>query len=521
VTLNIDLEEVPFAILEAVKARILANRRRLQRDQQQPRPSLRPRPQFTKIGANSKSWRLPKPAAMVLDDSSNLGHFWLLNIDTTQGQTLTYRYFSGADPFPTGNNYPGSINTTSSSVPSSYKSYFATGDAKQVASVQLQVADYPDPPDPNADLEIVLSSSGVQEWTARIMQVPGGYLYQGTYWEFYWVYDGYEQCSPVSGGNVYSTITDSIDWSLLLRQEKAVTSLVHSYDRRHLVLPAGNGNFIVVVLLSCSWIMKQRYVYENRFAGAILPTQSYFNVVTKAFICNDTKCRPIEISQTLSEIIDQINPNYELQSVQRGWLFAEEIVIPKTTSCPFPLAEPWETDNIYNVNDGVKTRVGWRPYAIHTYGLDYRSDTSNDTYYVQPDLPDYEPTVHSGLRAEAAITPAVYATLNSVYQFIDSDAIKSFPETGRWIVELEPVSNVSRTYGYYSLAGDPEQNTGGNVEISSSFNFTISAPYHPDFPDPASESFSGTLYTVWDWDDPDYCRRMLAALGFQQSDLQP
>lgn len=68
-TLNIDLEDVPFAILEAVKARILANRRRLQQDQQRPRPSLRPRPQFVKIGASSKAWRLPKPAALVLDGS--------------------------------------------------------------------------------------------------------------------------------------------------------------------------------------------------------------------------------------------------------------------------------------------------------------------------------------------------------------------------------------------------------------------------------------------------------------------
>lgn len=64
-TLNVSLDEVPFAILETVKARILANRRRLQ-DQQRPRPSLRPRPQFTRIGASSKAWRLPRPAATVM-----------------------------------------------------------------------------------------------------------------------------------------------------------------------------------------------------------------------------------------------------------------------------------------------------------------------------------------------------------------------------------------------------------------------------------------------------------------------
>lgn len=76
-TLNIDLEDVPFAILEAVKARILRNRRLLDLyNQQNPQPSLRPRPQFAKIGANSRSWRLPKTAAMALGGDGSLIIAW-------------------------------------------------------------------------------------------------------------------------------------------------------------------------------------------------------------------------------------------------------------------------------------------------------------------------------------------------------------------------------------------------------------------------------------------------------------
>lgn len=76
-TLNIDLEDVPFAILEAVKARILANRKRLQDSRDQSlRRSTRPRPQFARIGATSKIWRLPKPAAMVEDDGRVLLVTW-------------------------------------------------------------------------------------------------------------------------------------------------------------------------------------------------------------------------------------------------------------------------------------------------------------------------------------------------------------------------------------------------------------------------------------------------------------
>ena len=62
---NLALEEVPFAILEAVKARIMANRRRLGagRDDERPPPSLKPRPQLRKFGANGKTYRRPEPAA--------------------------------------------------------------------------------------------------------------------------------------------------------------------------------------------------------------------------------------------------------------------------------------------------------------------------------------------------------------------------------------------------------------------------------------------------------------------------
>jgi len=61
---NLDLEDVPFAILEVVKARILANRARI--GQTRPRPSTRPRPQFRKTGASSKGWRKPQYGAGVL-----------------------------------------------------------------------------------------------------------------------------------------------------------------------------------------------------------------------------------------------------------------------------------------------------------------------------------------------------------------------------------------------------------------------------------------------------------------------
>jgi hypothetical protein len=65
-TLNINLEDVPDAILEAVKARIMANRRRLlDREELLRQPPLQPKPQSRKFGADSKRWKRPQPAAVA------------------------------------------------------------------------------------------------------------------------------------------------------------------------------------------------------------------------------------------------------------------------------------------------------------------------------------------------------------------------------------------------------------------------------------------------------------------------
>jgi hypothetical protein len=78
VTLNVELEDVPFAILETVKTRILAQRRKLEQPKQ---PNVVPgkRPQFVRFGASSKAYRMPRPAAMPLDDDRRFAYVSLLN----------------------------------------------------------------------------------------------------------------------------------------------------------------------------------------------------------------------------------------------------------------------------------------------------------------------------------------------------------------------------------------------------------------------------------------------------------
>jgi hypothetical protein len=95
VTTNVDLEWVPWEILETVKARILSRRRQLQdaQEQQKKPVALQPKPQFAKFGADSRNWRLPEPAAV-----GGGGYGWLLvpsgGYDSnSQGYPLTIKGF--------------------------------------------------------------------------------------------------------------------------------------------------------------------------------------------------------------------------------------------------------------------------------------------------------------------------------------------------------------------------------------------------------------------------------------------
>jgi hypothetical protein len=65
-TLNINLEDVPWLILDLVKARILRNRMKLldRMEQQEPPQTLKPLNQYPSIGARS-SWRRDEPAATL------------------------------------------------------------------------------------------------------------------------------------------------------------------------------------------------------------------------------------------------------------------------------------------------------------------------------------------------------------------------------------------------------------------------------------------------------------------------
>jgi len=85
-TLNVNLEDVPWEILEAVRLRILAERRAMEQSRLQRRPiALRPQAQFAKLGARTDQRRLPEPAAILETFQKFDGIFQLLDnfVDTS------------------------------------------------------------------------------------------------------------------------------------------------------------------------------------------------------------------------------------------------------------------------------------------------------------------------------------------------------------------------------------------------------------------------------------------------------
>ena len=118
-------------------------------------------------------------------------------------------------------------------------------------------------------------------------------------------------------------------------------------------------------------------------------------------------------------------------------------------------------------------------------------------------------------------TPTVFQTLNEVRQFTDPLTIQQFPSSLKPVTIYYP-NNAGQSLYYAEWLGDPF-----DVDFSQTALFlplpesTLSLP--PSFQpprDPVTNSEARILF-AWDWDNPDYCRRMCLALGFSAADLQP
>jgi hypothetical protein len=485
VTLNIDLEEVPFAILEAVKARIMRSREKRQ-STPLARPSLRPRPQQRKFGASGDRWVRPRPAVTAGNDYK-LARFWIYSELADDNGSFEFKIAPGrADRFLS--------DITQTQLPQNLQHQYNVVEATLTKQFALPMSRF-----------IVQTGSG-----------QTGFLY---------ALDDYLDCyNPdlSSGGRESKVITGSQTEMLT---KSIVPYIEFNHSDRYLVLPAGDGVALVAYLWNFDWyyLMLERLFdqYIMRVSGSGFGGASGASV----YCVSDTAVRKVPLPSALQSVLEVIHPQYQTSSAQFEYLQESYsvVTVQASTGCPTTstfylqssLAYYWDNDVI---PDPGQVNQGWHPWIYQDFNLSYTTTQYTHSIREQPEAPEFLPVQFEGLSTylTTAITPSIFASLNAVHQFIDPALIKNFPADLRWIIEDDTSSADRHVLGEYSLFGDPSINTGGFVSINRDLSLATS-----DNPADAFDLNTATGYTVWDWDDPDYCRQMCQALGFSSADLQP
>lgn len=482
-TLNIDLEEVPFAILEAVKARILKGRGAIQPPL---KPSLRPRPQQRKFGASNSRWVRPRPAVTVANER-RLARLWLYSELAADNGSFEFKIASGrADRFIS--------DTIQTRFPQNLQYQYNVVEASLTNQYSLPIS----------------------RFTLQAGHPELGYLY---------ALDDYLDCynpSLASGSRESKVITGSQTETLT----KSIVPLTEfNYLDNYLILPAGNGAALVIYLWKHDWY----YLMTERLFGQYIlriTSSGYDGTSGAAVYCvSDANVRKIALPAALQSVLAVIHPQYQTTTTQFEYLQESYSVIsvPASTGCPTTstfyqqssLASCWNNDAI---PDPGQVNQGWHPWDYQAYQLSYTQTQYTHSIREQPEAPQFQPEQYQGLSTNltTAITPTIFASLNAAHQFVDPELIKEYPADLHWIVEDESSTTAQQVLGEYSLIGDPSINTDGVVSVDRDLSLAISDNTADGFDLPQANG-----YTVWDWDDPDYCRQMCQALGFTAADLQP
>lgn len=528
-TLNVDLEDVPFAILEAVKARILASRRRAGEQQQRPTPSTRPRPQQRKFGASSGRWVRPEPAAVPLEELL-IGH-------AVDAQTAATNVVSSLLAQPSLNFNAGLITqqqiatltsigwtvlsgdwsqtvsysaaTSVPSLPTATWNYSITPKTGQVRRVVITYRVFRAGSTSNCTENGVTYPAGsfVQEYgTITVIELTGlggvaltedvisqaGGL--GQSYSSQW--DALIASAPPMppchfSSNVYSeetgrsesTVTVTIAGQYVVNwSNTALLAATNSLQTRSFVLPAGGEACILVMMqrYSHAYVTKaysgsyETYQSPHTMTQAVIPwppasgtpLSIRATVVNKAYLCTRRSVREITVPAALVRILNVLNPTFTYSSALGG-----------SVSYPdyFPLG------------------------AV----------TNGSHYFFSVD------------RTETW-TPSVFASLNAIRQFIDPSQLRSLAPGKRPVLTdyrygYYAESETDRSLYYAEWTGDRD-----NVDPQQTTNMQrlpmvgVMVPQNPGQVVPGF-----TLNAVWDWDDPIYCRAMCSALGFTAADLTP
>jgi hypothetical protein len=479
-TLNVNLEDVPWAILEAVRGRIMSNRRRLEESQQeQQRPALQPKPQFRKFGADGRTWKRPEPAA-VLDSTKQtvIGAINHIKDSTTTLNTYAdfqYSYLSSLSgvnvpvTFAALGGQSGYTKTTAA------RTELFSASGKSSVTIDLPLVSYP----------------SVTGYTARFEFIDSG-------------------VAPGFGG----------DWKYYRFKMiiENVTSAAEDTRLGFLCLPIQADKFIVILLYShyASVSISDIYPFPNvlfqQYFGESLddwPGQALITV-QNWYLSGDSEIRFTQ--ELTTRDYSQVFPNLTPSFIGSSFTQTQNTL--------------YSTDKFYKAfvfsNDAIREITVKGPLLDLVSSPDYFGEPATP-------LPDAK-----ALQANIgkAITPYVYAQLNQRINFVAQEQIKQFPSNKKPILADVRAGFFNRTaagtpgYGQEPLWAEYAGNLS-NVPPPDHNDENLYLKYRNlkkagvAFPGKIANQPSFNFNWVWDWDDPAYCRRMCLALGFTAADLTP
>ncbi len=200
--------------------------------------------------------------------------------------------------------------------------------------------------------------------------------------------------------------------------------------------------------------------------------------------------------------------------------------------------------------------------TISYRGISYTYDTYQLSYFINPINPYYDASQgYSNNYNGAVFTPQIFSQLNALYEIIPPSSLKPFSDKLKWGLSdnsqgaytvFQDVDNypaypyLSNMYRsglplYHALW--PNKNEEPDLSVwdpdyaaewenkpkpkrigKATLNLSpdrVSRPGAADRPSLPGAYWNEEFITVWDWDDPAYCRSMCKALGFTDADLTP
>jgi hypothetical protein len=289
-----------------------------------------------------------------------------------------------------------------------------------------------------------------------------------------------------------------------------------------IVLPSGNGNRITVSGRNAAWYYTVVNAYfaaegiyssNGDFLWYINPqTGGTTNEIPKGLIDYSPPSGPSVLSVTSESGTDTYRYAYVSNNSK-----IRTIAIPNTLQAALDVAYP-------------KPEASQQTFTYRNTGPYTRT-----RYILAPSTPISGTQGFANNNVAGIATPEIFNSINTVYPF--TGGIKAYPVDAYWAMSDDTAGAYLRIkqgaalwptiydegapfyHGYWpSKNTEPDftsttkaRRTGkGTLRLASSRQPPGSAPY----------TASG-LSTVWDWNDPAYCREMCLALGFSENDLVP